>query len=88
LQRDFLPGPGIADFDYSVIKDTPLKERAHLQFRAEFFNILNHPNFALPNASAFVQGVDGTGSPNPTFGKITATTTNSRQIQFALKLMF
>jgi outer membrane receptor protein involved in Fe transport len=88
LQRDLLPGPGIVDFDYSVIKDTPLKERTHLQFRAEFFNILNHPNFALPNASVFVQGVNGGGSFNPTFGKITATTTNSRQIQFALKLMF
>src|SRR5579875_864311 len=88
LQRDFLPGPGIVDFDYSIIKDTPLKERAHLQFRAEFFNILNHPNFSLPNASAFVQGPNGTGTPNPTFGKITSTTTNSRQIQFALKLMF
>jgi hypothetical protein len=88
LQRDLLRGPGIVDFDYSVIKDTPLKERAHLQFRAEFFNILNHPNFALPNASVFLQGVNGGGSFNPTFGKITATTTNSRQIQFALKLMF
>lgn len=88
LQRDFLAGPGITDFDYSIIKDTPLKERAHLQFRAEFFNLLNHPNFSLPNASAFVQGVNGGGSPNPTFGQITSTTTNSRQIQFALKLMF
>jgi outer membrane receptor protein involved in Fe transport len=88
LQRDLLPGPGIVDFDYSVIKDTPLKERAHLQFRAEFFNILNHPNFALPNASVFNQGVNGGGSINPTFGQITSTTTNSRQIQFALKLMF
>jgi hypothetical protein len=42
----------------------------------------------LPNANAFVQTVNGGGAPNPTFGKITATTTSSRQIQFALKLMF
>jgi hypothetical protein len=42
----------------------------------------------LPNASAFVQTAGGGGSPNPTFGTITATTTSSRQIQFALKLMF
>jgi outer membrane receptor protein involved in Fe transport len=88
LQRDFLWGPGITQFNWSLIKDTPIKEKAHLQFRAEFFNILNHPNFSLPNASAFVQGVNGGGSPNPTFGQILSTTTPARQIQFALKLMF
>jgi hypothetical protein len=88
LQRDFLWGPGIVDVDFAVMKDTPIKERSHLQFRAEFFNVLNHPNFALPNASAFVQTAGGGGAPNPTFGTITATTTSSRQIQFALKLMF
>ena len=88
LQRDFLWGPGIVNVDFSVMKDTPIRERAHLQFRAEFFNVLNHPNFALPNASAFVQTANGGGAPNPTFGTITSTTTSSRQIQFALKLMF
>ncbi len=88
LQRDYLPGPGIATLDYAVMKDTPIKEQVHLQFRAEFFNLLNHANFALPGASAFVQLPNGGGAPNPTFGKITATTTSSRQIQFALKLMF
>jgi hypothetical protein len=88
LQRDFLPGPGIVDFDYSVIKETQIKEQLRLQFRAEFFNLLNHPNFALPNASVFVQTANGGGAVNPTFGKITATTTSSRQIQFALKLIF
>ena len=88
LQRDFLWGPGIVNFDYSVVKDTPIKEQVHLQFRAEFFNLFNHPNFGLPNANAFVQTANGGGNPNPTFGKITTTTTSSRQIQFALKLMF
>ena len=88
LQRDFLTGPGIFDFDYALMKETTIKEQTRLQFRAEFFNILNHPSFALPNASAFVQAPNGGGNPNPTFGKITATTTSSRQIQFALKLMF
>lgn len=88
LQRDFLWGPGIVTVDFSVLKDTQIKERYRLQFRAEFFNILNHPNFALPNASAFVQTPGGGGAPNPTFGTITSTTTSSRQIQFALKLMF
>jgi len=99
LQRDFLAGPGIVNLDYSVIKETTIKEQTRLQFRAEFFNLLNHANFALPIASAFVQtpvGVPGScptaethgGCPNPTFGKITSTTTSSRQIQFALKLLF
>jgi hypothetical protein len=41
--------------DYSVIKETIIKEQTRLQFRAEFFNLLNHANFALPIASAFVQ---------------------------------
>ena len=88
LQRDFLAGPGIVNLDYSVIKETTIKEQTRLQFRAEFFNLLNHANFALPIASAFVPTPNGGGNPNPTFGKITATTTSSRQIQFALKLLF
>src|SRR5579883_2898033 len=88
LQRDFLWGPGTVDFDYAVMKETPIKEQMRLQFRAEFFNLFNHANFALPNPSAFVQAANGGGVPNPTFGKITSTTTSSRQIQFALKLMF
>ena len=88
LQRDFLSGPGIVDFDYSVTKDTSIKERVRLQFRAEFFNLLNHANFALPNANVFVQAPNGGGTVNPTFGKITLTSTSSRQIQFALKLLF
>jgi hypothetical protein len=88
LQRDFLAGPGITDLDYAVMKETPIKEQVRLQFRAEFFNLLNHANFALPIASAFVQTPNGGGAPNPTFGRITATTTSSRQIQFALKILF
>ena len=88
LQRDFLAGPGVVNLDYAVMKETTIKEQVRLQFRAEFFNLLNHANFALPLASAFSQAPNGGGTPNPTFGKITATTTSSRQIQFALKLLF
>jgi hypothetical protein len=88
LQRDFLTGPGTVDVDYAVMKETPIREQVRLQFRAEFFNLFNHANFALPVANAFIQTANGGGAPNPTFGKITATTTPSRQIQFALKLMF
>ncbi len=88
LQRDFLSGPGIVNFDFSLIKDTPIHEQTHLQFRAEFFNLFNHANFGVPNANVFLQGLNGGASINPTFGQITNTSTSSRQIQFALKLMF
>lgn len=88
LQRDFLPGPHTVNMDFALMKDTTIKEALRLQYRAEFFNLFNHANFALPNASAFLQTPNGGGVPNPTFGKITATTTSSRQIQFALKLLF
>jgi hypothetical protein len=88
LQRDFLTGPGTVNLDYAVMKETVIKEGIRLQLRAEFFNVLNHANFALPNPNAFVQAVNGGGSPNPTFGKVTATTTSSRQIQFAVKVLF
>jgi hypothetical protein len=88
LQRDFLAGPGTVDVDYALMKETTIKEQTRLQFRAEFFNLFNHANFALPIAGAFVQTANGGGAPNPTFGKITATTTASRQIQFALKILF
>jgi hypothetical protein len=81
--RGVYAGPGLADLDVSVMKMTTLKERMKLQFRAEMFNILNHPNFAAPNDTVF----SGT-SYNASAGLITSTATNSRQIQFALKLMF
>jgi Carboxypeptidase regulatory-like domain len=81
--RDTIPGPGLATWDFSVLKDTPLHERARLQFRAEFFNILNRANFNTPNAVVFTPS--GT---NPTAGVITSTSTTSRQIQFALKLLW
>src|SRR5215471_9295289 len=88
LERDFLTGPHTVNMDFSLLKETPIKENYRLQFRSEFFNLLNHANFGLPNANAFVQAPNGGGNPNPTFGKITTTTTSSRQIQFALKLLF
>ena len=88
LQRDYLSGPGLVDLDMALLKDTRLSERTRLQFRAEFFNVANHPNLGLPNGTVFAQGPNGTGIPNSTFGQITYTTTSSRQIQFALKLLF
>ena len=83
--RDTLTGPGIADVDFSALKSTPLSERVTLQFRAEFFNILNHANFNTPNTVVFTSGTSGI---SPTAGVITSTSTTSRQIQFGLKLIW
>jgi hypothetical protein len=81
--RDSLIGPGLATWDFSVLKQIPLRERFSLQFRAEFFNILNHANFNTPNPIVFTpSGI------SPTAGVITATSTTSRQVQFALQLLW
>jgi len=83
LGRDPFSGPGISGWDFSAFKDTALRERLHLQFRAEFFNILNHSNFNTPNLVVFTpSGV------SPTAGLVTSTSTTSRQIQFAAKLLW
>jgi hypothetical protein len=83
LGRDSLTSPGGAAWDFSLLKQIPLHERLALQFRAEFFNILNHSNFNTPNVIVFTpSGV------SPTAGVITSTSTTSRQVQFALKLLW
>ncbi len=83
LGRDTLEGPGLATWDFSATKDTQLRERLRLQFRAEFFNLLNRANFSFPNPVAF-----STSGVSPTAGLITGTSTTSRQIQLSLKLLF
>src|SRR5204863_9852357 len=81
--RGTLIGPGLASWDFSVLTDTPIRERLNLQFRAEIFNLLNRANFNLPNAVVFTpSGV------SPTAGAITSTSTTSRQVQFGLKLLW
>jgi len=82
-------GDDFANFDFSLKKDTRLAEDISLQFRAEFFNMFNHPNFRVPEGSnrrAFSSS--RSTSPNSNFGRITRTDNSSRQIQFALKLIF
>ena len=81
--RNVLRGPDLVGDDVSLFKTTKLTERVGLQFRAEVFNIINHPNLGLPNRSVF-----SGGALSPTAGLITLTNTTSRQIQFALKLTF
>jgi len=50
--RNIVVGPGFHNFDFSVVKNTKIGETVNLQFRSEFFNIFNHPNFALPHILA------------------------------------
>ena len=83
LGRGVFTGPGLADLDVSLFKNTAVTERASLEFRAEFFNVLNHANFGTPNATVF----SGT-NVNASAGLITTLATTPRQIQFGLKLMF
>jgi hypothetical protein len=83
LGRDTLNGPGLATWDFSTLKNTSVSERLTIQFRAEIFNLLNRANFNTPNLIVFTPtGVSGTA------GAITSTSTTSRQVQFALKLLW
>jgi hypothetical protein len=83
LGRGVYRGPGLAEVDLSVFKNFRLSEAFNLQFRSEFFNLLNHTNLGTPNAIVF----SGT-TVSSSAGLITTTATTSRQIQFGLKLMF
>ena len=86
LGRNNLEGPGYVDTDFGVMKNTRIKENVSLQFRAELFNIFNHPNFATPNPTVINAGVTPTTSA--TAGQITSIVGNARQTQFSLKLIF
>jgi hypothetical protein len=89
--RSTATGPGFTNLDFALTKDTAVQSISDtfgIQFRAEVFNILNHPNFGLPNNSVFVQGTNGGANPNPNAGRITNIVGTSRQIQFGLKLVF
>jgi hypothetical protein len=75
--RNSFRAPNFDQWDFSADKNFRIREKAQLQFRSEFFNILNHTNFGIPN----------TQTTSAAFGTIRSTYP-SRQIQFALKLMF
>jgi hypothetical protein len=76
--RNISDGPGVQDLDLALLKDSPISgDRVRLQFRAEFFNILNHPNFGFPDANV----------SSRTFGVITSAQ-DGRDIQFGLKLIW
>src|SRR5262249_45743104 len=82
--RNILRAPGLMNFDLSATKNTQIHERILLQFRAEVFNIFNHPNFGQPVNQ----------DTSPQFGQITVTratrgdVSSSRQIQLGMKLVF
>jgi hypothetical protein len=82
-------GPDQNNWDLSLQKATALGERVQLQFRTDFFNAFNHPQFANPNLDLGLSAPAlGLVAPDPTFGAITATSTNPRILQFSLRLVF
>jgi hypothetical protein len=82
LGRNTFTGPSWWNFDFSVIKDTKITESKTLEFRAEFFNVLNHTTFATPcRGSGCILGSSG-------FGLSSSTATSERQIQFGLRFVF
>jgi hypothetical protein len=75
--RNVVQGPGFQQWDFSAFKNMHFAEAKDLQFRAEFFNLFNHPNFRLPDSDI----------SSPTFGQIQEALP-PRLIQLALKFMF
>jgi hypothetical protein len=89
--RDVLIGPGMSNLDFSLFKNNYVKrisESFDVQFRAECFNILNHANFAPPITPDNTDIFDSKGAPTGAAGLLTSTTTDARQIQFALKVIW
>jgi hypothetical protein len=77
--RNIMRAPGMYNWDFTVQKDFPFSEKRKLQFRTDFLNVLNHTNFAAPNANL--------ASP-ATMGRINSTTGGARVIQLAMKVLF
>jgi len=89
--RNTLIGPGIADFDFSLFKNIPIRrvsENFNIQFRAEMFNLLNRANFSPPLLQTNTDIFNSAGAPNTASGLLTSTTLDNREIQFALKVIW
>jgi len=84
LGRNTVTGPTLFDLDFTLLKSIPLTEKKKLEFRAEFFNLLNHANFGLPLRTVFTASRTHSGNE----GTITNTSTDNREIQLGLKLTF
>jgi hypothetical protein len=97
MGRNALVGPGFVETDLGVMKETKIKERISIQFRADLFNLFNHPNFNYPVASVISAGSAATNyvsTPVATAGQITSLVGSgglsnvARQTQFSVKLLF
>jgi hypothetical protein len=84
LGRNTIIGPGLADIDLAAGKSFKVSDKMEATFKGEVFNVMNHPNFGLPNSTPLA----ASGAANPAAGRITYTTTSSRQIQLAIRLNF
>jgi hypothetical protein len=90
--RNTLVGPGLTNLDFSVVKNNYIRkisESFNVQFRAELFNILNHANFNVPSlGDGNTNMVNGDGTVNGSAGLLSQTTTDPREIQFAIKVIW
>lgn len=84
LGRNTVIGPGLANFDFSLVKITHLDESRTVQFRLEFFNLFNRPNFNVPLRAV----LDTVGNLIGSAGQVKETVTTSRQIQLGAKFVF
>ena len=88
MPRHSIRGPGFFNTDFAVLKNTKVSEKLDIQFRTEFFNATNHPNFQAPNSFTIRTGTATAPAQNPNVGRILTTANSSRQIQFGLKFIF
>ena len=97
MPRNLFPDSGFSDFDLSIAKNWHLGERVHAQFRAEFFNVLNHPNFANPYGGQNGFGLNdpsvqpfgcGCATPDVAAANPVIGSGGSRAVQLGLKFTF
>jgi len=87
--RNIVVAPGYRDFDFSFLKNTKIRENVNVQFRTEFFNIFNHPSFAIPsNISAAANFGALFQTPDAAQSNVGLGSGGPRLVQFALKLSF
>jgi hypothetical protein len=94
MGRNLFRGPRLDNWDFSLVKTTKINERVSVQFRAEFFNILNHPHFvnptplgnidpSVPDTFGFSGATPDVAGANPVIG-----TGGPRNVQFGLKIRY